>query len=325
MARQKASTASPSPKKPPALQRSELRKHYFLDEYVIIAPKRNLRPESFKLSLDSHKSPGADCPFCKNEPSIYDLPLEQEKDAIRSVLNAFPALSLDNPRAYGIQEVVIETTKHALEFSELSIEHIRSVLQVFIQRRKALMSCPGIQHVEIFKNDGPKAGASIAHAHSQIAALPLIPPQLSAHSDAAARYEEAHGHCPYCWIAKWESSQSTRIIFEDKHLTAVTPYASSYGFEVWIIPNRHIGSLSEMNLNELSSLAVALKKIAAKLDSINLSFNFTLQESITDKKQHMYLRIEPRYSIWAGLEISSGIIINAISPEYAALWYKDKH
>jgi len=45
----------PKPKAKSPAQSSEIRKHYYLDRYVIIAPGRNLRPDSFSHQGDAHK------------------------------------------------------------------------------------------------------------------------------------------------------------------------------------------------------------------------------------------------------------------------------
>jgi hypothetical protein len=43
---------------------------------------------------------------------------------------------------------------------------------------------------------------------------------------------------------------------------------------------------------------------------------------INDEDQHLYMKITPRGSIWAGVEIGSGVIINSVSPEDAAEFYR---
>ena len=42
---------------------SQLRKHYFLDSYVIIAPGRTLRPDSFAKNAEPHIVDSDHCPF----------------------------------------------------------------------------------------------------------------------------------------------------------------------------------------------------------------------------------------------------------------------
>jgi hypothetical protein len=43
---------------------------------------------------------------------------------------------------------------------------------------------------------------------------------------------------------------------------------------------------------------------------------------IHDEDQHLYMKVAPRGSVWAGVEIGSGLIINPIAPEEAAKFYR---
>ena len=75
----------------------------------------------------------------------------------------------------GVHEVVIENPDHALELGDLPVAHIRDVLRVFQLRIRAIECDLHYQYVQIFKNKGKEAGASLSHPHSQIVATPIIP------------------------------------------------------------------------------------------------------------------------------------------------------
>jgi UDPglucose--hexose-1-phosphate uridylyltransferase len=303
---------------------SEIRRHYFLKNYVIIAPDRNLRPDSFSHTGEPHKIPDAKCHFCSNtERSVWQFPKGKEWH-VKVVPNTYPALSENNPRAFGVQEVVINTPDHDLEFSELSIDEIEGVFAAYRSRIKHLRELESIRYVLVFKNDGPVAGASIAHAHCQIFGLPLVPPQIEAEADALNHYWDDKDSCAYCDILKWEEGNKVRIIFEDKNFIALSPYAARFAFEVWLIPRRHETSFTNLQVSELSSLAVIMKKITAKLDNEEISFNYFLQESLANQNHHFVIKLEPRTTKWAGAELGTGVIINPVTPEYAALWYQGK-
>jgi len=303
---------------------SEIRKDYYRDKYVIIAPKRNMRPDSFSHDAEPHKVPNPTCPFCtKKEASILSIPNATDW-RVKVIANAFPALTTDNARAFGAQEVVIDTPSHDLEFSELPVPHILEIFSAYKQRLEALGRIPGIRYVLVFKNDGPMAGASVAHAHCQIIALPLIPPHIESESDDLTRYREEHGSCALCDVIAWEEKQRVRIVYSDKHVVAVSPYAATSGFGTWLIPRKHHNRLADLNHPELRSLATCLKMIASRLDSTNISFNYFLQESVSHLDHHFVIKVEPRIFKWAGAEMGTGVVINPIAPEYAALWYRGK-
>ena len=137
-------------------------------------------------------------------------------------------------------------------------------------------------------------------------------------------YWDDKDSCAYCDILKWEEGNKVRIIFEDKNFIALSPYAARFAFEVWLIPRRHETSFTNLQVSELSSLAVIMKKITAKLDNEEISFNYFLQESLANQNHHFVIKLEPRTTKWAGAELGTGVIINPVTPEYAALWYQGK-
>ena len=303
---------------------SELRKHYFLDSYVVIAPGRNLRPDLFSHGAEPHKVPSDHCPFDHNaEPALWEYPRGANWQ-VKVVHNAFPALSTDNPKAFGAQEVIINTPDHNKEFSDLSVEHITEIFNAYRHRLTELSKLEDIRYVLIFKNDGPIAGASIAHAHCQIYALPIVPPKIARESDALNHYWDQKNTCAYCDVITWETSQKVRIIAEDKSFIAIAPYASSLALEAWLIPRQHVSKFAELTATQLYSLATLLKKITARLDASVISFNYLLQESLDNQDHHFVLKIEPRTTKYAGAEIGTGVEINPVTPEYATLWYQGK-
>src|ERR1700704_153636 len=95
---------------------SELRRDYFLERYVVIAPKRNLRPDSFGSKANSHRLETPKSPSIEKDPAILILPKGAKKWQVKVVGNAHPALTPTNKRAYGKQEIIIETPEHNIEF-----------------------------------------------------------------------------------------------------------------------------------------------------------------------------------------------------------------
>lgn len=237
------------------------------------------------------------------------------------VENKYPALTEDNTRAFGKQEVIIETPLHNKEIHELSIGHIVKILDTYIDRYQTLRKIAGIKYVIVFKNEGGKAGASVAHSHSQIIALPLVPPEIEREYEAYARYEIEKGNCPYCDIIEKERHKS-RVIFEDDNFFVFCPFASQSPYGAWFVPKRHFRHMTEMNGGEKESLAKALKRILAKLDEIDTAYNYFFHNAVYEEDYHMHLKLSPRPNVWAGLELGTGVIINSVAPEDAAKFYR---
>lgn len=307
--------------------RSEIRKDYFLNKYVIITPGRAKRPKSITAKTTFTKS--EPCQFCP-QGIEKDLIIESYQGlrkkhpwSVMVLKNKYPVVALNNPQSYGQHELVIETPNHGKELSQLSIKEIANLLQVFQDRTEKLSQIPKIDYVLIFKNKGGKSGASLSHAHCQIFASKLLPPDLSEEFLAMHQYQLKYHHCPYCDIIKKEQ-RSPRRIYADDYIVAFAPYASAYHYESWIFPTQHIDNITNLSQKQIKVLARVLKGILQKICQLDLSYNFFLHQVISEKNQHFYLKIQPRESIWGGIELGSGLIVNSLSPEKAAKYLRSK-
>lgn len=310
------------------LQQSEVREDRVHDRFVIIAPGRAKRPRETKESKETPEKLEAEkkaCVFCpENQKNTKGLFYSGDKDnwQVKVIKNIFPAVSPENDKAYGYQEVVIETPEHHRETGDLPLDHWIAIMESYINRTVELSKDEKIKYILIFKNKGGKAGASLRHAHSQIFASGFTPPHIINKLTRAQEYRIKHGHCYYCDLIKKEE-KGPRHIIEDEHVVAFTPYASIYQYEAWIAPRKHLDNITVLDRDEIGSMAKAMKHIVMKLNKERIPYNMYLHQSITDKDEHFYIRICPRRSTWAGVEMGSRIIINTVSPEDAAEFYRE--
>ncbi|MBL7054097.1 DUF4931 domain-containing protein [Patescibacteria group bacterium] len=306
--------------------KAEIRKDYFLDKHVIITPQRSSRPRSTTSKTIFLKKKA--CPFCPSKIEkdlikkkyIFDNKNTKQWD-IMVLKNKYPIVEISNPKAYGESEIIIETPIHKKELAQLELKQIKNLLEVYKDRISTLSKIPNIDYILVFKNKGGKAGASLVHAHSQVFASSLLPEDLKQEYIAILKYKQEHNSCPYCDIIIKEEN-SPRKIYSDKHVVAIAPYASRYHYESWIFPRRHIDNLNKLSKEEINSFSFVLKNILEKLYDIEVSYNFFLHQVISNKDQHFYLKIQPRESVWAGIELGSGIVVNSLSPEKAAKYLK---
>jgi len=305
--------------------KSELRKDYIQDKYVIIAPRRGKRPHEIEVphKIKSYDDPTKSVFHPKNvKDKKATLTVGRESNwKIKIIPNDFPAITLDNSDAYGVQEVVIETPDPNLELEDLSVDHITKLLEAYAERTEEIQKIENIQYIIIFKNDGGKAGASIQHAHSQIFATNFIPPHLMDKSHKQLSYILKNGTCAYCDII-YKEMKGSRAVWEDKNVACFTPYASMHNYECWIMPKIHKDNITQLDKNERKSFAKVLKHVLGRIGDLGLSYNYYFHQVAYDENQHLYMKITPRGSFWAGVEIGSGIIINSISPEDAAKFFK---
>lgn len=311
------------------MQKSELRKDYIQEKYVIIAPRRGKRPHDVEKPQYVNPTKPAECVFCpakidevsKVLATYSETKEKHEPWAIKVIANKFPSVDVKNPKAYGQQEVIIETPDHVLEIENLSVKRISQILKVYADRTQEISKDKKINYILIFKNDGGKAGASIQHSHSQIFATSFLPPHLEDRSRRVQAYRLKHGTCIYCDVIKKER-KGPRLIWEDSKVIAFCPWAPMHNYEAWIMPKRHIDNVTSLNQAERQSFAQAMKKIVKKISDLNLPYNFYFHQIVKDDAEHLYIKITPRGSVWAGVEIGSGLIINPIPPEDAARYYR---
>lgn len=305
---------------------AEIREDKIHDRFVIIASGRAKRPQEIKeeQSTEQVVEEVKSCVFCpdnqKEVPALY-MAGDKESWQVKVIKNIFPAVTPDNEKAYGYQEVVIETPEHGKETGDLPLDHWVSIMEAYINRTIELSKDEKIKYILIFKNKGGKAGASLKHAHSQIFAAGFTPPHIIDKLTKAQQYRIENGNCYYCDLIKKEE-HGPRLIMADDKAIAFTPYASIYEYEAWIIPRNHLDNITLLDRNEITSLVKMMKQIVTKLNKYKIPYNMYLHQAITDKDEHFYIRICPRRSTWAGVEMGSRIIINTVSPEEAAEFYR---
>lgn len=301
---------------------TEVRRDYLHDYYVLIAPKRRDRP----YDTGSHDHPLVETsasPRLDLQESVYDLPGPDGDWLVRVVANKYPALSSDNAQAYGFQELVIDTPLTNTAFGELPPEQIINVLCAYQQRSRSLKQHAHIKYVSIFRNDGYEAGASLAHAHSQIIALPFVPPRIVQESTTIEQFADEQSKDPFETILQFEKESADRIIADDVEWMSFAPYASRWQMEAWILPKRALQSIEDLTVDEITSLSQHIHRICSKLTAAGISYNLSVDQGTTEH-QRLCFKIRGRnvVSPQGGFEVATDVIINVIPPESAAKWYR---
>jgi len=318
----------------------ELRKDYFSDRWIVIAPERQKRNPAYMKDFGKNKGKypevDKDCPFCPgNEHRAEPETLRIEKDGnwqVRAFLNAFPALKEDRNwkvkndeltggPAYGRQEVIVETPRHDLQMEDLSVEELATVLEICAKRQKEMLEIEGIRYVVLFKNKGGEAGSSVLHSHLQIAAIPVEAKWIMDEANEEANYRESNGKCGYCEVREREM-KTERAIAENEHFACFTPWAPRWGYEVWFVPKRHVGSLFDLDKNELVGFAKLLKNVLLRIKVTGVDYNLLFHSSPKEKDLHFHVHLAPRFERWGGFEMTSGMVFNPYPPEEAAKFFR---
>jgi UDPglucose--hexose-1-phosphate uridylyltransferase len=323
---------------------SELRYDLVSKDWVLIATGRARRPETVAAQKrEVHEIPQKDCFFCNL--SSQEKPTLQYKDKngeweVTVVPNKYPAFSpshslherAEGPYSIkdgvGYHEVVI-TRDHHKTLAELPVEQVKLVIDAYQERYLEFANEEFINYVSIFHNHGREAGASVAHPHSQIIAIPVIDPDLQRSLNGSRAFFEAQKECAHCKMLHWDIEDGRRIIFENEKFVVIAPFASRVAFETRIYPKEHHAYFERIKDKDKNLLAAALKEALGRiLKGMNdPAYNFFLHTAPADGKDynhyHWHFEILPKTSTWAGFELGTGIEISTIEPEEAAKYLRE--
>ena len=322
----------------------ELRKSPILKRWVIISTERGKRPIDFKVTREEIH--GGFCPFCegnesKTPPEVlaYRDPTTKPNSpgwTVRVVPNKFPALQIegdlnkhgdgiyDMMQGIGAHEVIIESPDHETNIQYLSNDHIGSIFWAIRERMLDLKKDSRFRYILVFKNWGKEAGASLAHPHMQIIATPIIPKRVIEEMDGAKAHYDLKERCIFCDIINQELKDKKRVVHQNEHFIAFSPFAARFPFETWVLPLKHISVYETTDVELLPSLVDIMKTVLLKLDKTLLKppFNFIIHTSPCNGGDlpyyHWHIEIIPKLTKIAGFEWGSGFYINPTSPEDAA-------
>jgi len=339
----------------------ELRKDPIIRRWVIIANERAARPSDFAKS-EPEAAPSATCPFCEGRetttpPEITairrpgtapDTPGWQ----VRVVPNKYPALRIEGTTdvtidgmyermgGVGAHEVIIETTEHAAHPGVMRPDQLASVLWMYRERYRDLDGDPRFKYLLLFRNHGRQAGASLAHPHSQLIALPIVPKRAEEELAGAQAYFAREGRCIFCDILRQEAGPAEgadgagafgrhRVVWKNDEFVAFAPFASWCPFELWILPRRHTASFGALRDEQITPLAETLQSVLGRLHAClsNPPYNYIIHTAPYDAKvdhfYHWHIEVLPRLSQVAGFEWGSGFYINTVPPEDAARYLRE--
>ena len=339
----------------------ELRKDPIVGRWVIIATERSKRPDAFTKDTQGEVIDDINkCPFCHGKeamtpPEIYSL--RDPKTGpnkpgwrIRVVPNKFPALGIDvglGKKGFGLHdmmtdfgahEVVIETPEHKKEIRDDSIDEISDILRVLQLRVEDLHKDIRFRYILIFKNKGSSAGASLAHPHHQIIALPITPKRVNEELNGALAYFKLKERCIFCDLIEQEKSWGERIVYENDAFIAFCPYASRFPYEQWILPKNHSMNFhSQAVKDKINFLSDMLKVVLNKYNKVlkDPEYNYIIHSApnlfarsgywhTIEQDFHWHIELFPRLTKVAGFEWGSGFYINPVSPEQAARFLKEE-
>jgi UDPglucose--hexose-1-phosphate uridylyltransferase len=277
---------------------------------VLVAPRRRLRP----IHIGSQAS--GSCPFCPGEETQTPPEIDAVRDPdsqpdrrgwrVRAFPNKFPAAS---------QHVVVaEGDVHEVQPGRLGEELWQDAITVWRRRLVAIERLG--QKTFLFKNVGQRAGASIAHNHTQILGLPEHPPRLQ------LELLQMRQGCALCRELDGAAAEG-RIVHAGAAHVVLSPRVPKLPFETWLLPRAHDADFLESS--DTADLAASLQAwfVAVDLAFRDPPFNFWLHRA-PGEDFHWHFELQPRTGNVAGLELGGDMYINSITAAECAAMLRAK-
>ncbi|MDR1053348.1 MAG: DUF4921 family protein [Planctomycetaceae bacterium] len=347
----------------------EYRQNPLTGQTVIISAERGSRPHHFDIETGGGDGVESElvCPFCRGNEHLTPGEVDSIRDKgslvdgvgwdVRAIPNKYPAvcdfsgvptfrefyevfdfggfpfpfeLVGRSVPAVGGHEVLVDTPRHVVSVSEMTLSETVNMFQMYRMRLESLRKSNKWAYVQIFKNVGVAAGASIPHSHSQLIAIPFVPLSVQGVLERAAEFRILNGSCFWCEQILNEIRGGLRVVEETDSFLAICPFTSRFASEVEIYPKSHESFLESFadgyKLEEFSDL---VRRTVDRLERVvfwikgKLAYNFVFHvEPFVHKFGanlfHWHLSILPSLARAAGFEWGTGLHINPIPPEAAA-------
>lgn len=242
-----------------------------------------------------------------------------------------PQLIVDTLPANGACEVVVFTQDPQTSLSQLPLDHLELLLQVWGDRTRVLGNYPQIQYVLPFENKGVEVGVTLHHPHGQIYAYPFVPPVPARMLEQQQNYYQDHQRGLLQDLIQQEITDNQRIIYRDESAIAFVPVCARYPYEVWVAPLQPVATFLDLTAAQRSSLARALKTVTLKYDKLwNRPFPYLMAwfQSPLDgqphPEAHLHAEFYPPYrtqdklKYLAGTELAAGMFASDALPEEKA-------
>lgn len=280
---------------------------------MLVAPGRTKRP----LHTVAGRDDAEQCPFCpgsENETPPESEAIRADGSApngpgwtARAFPNKFPAAKH--------HEVLVEGPRHLAGPDSLTHDEWVASLTLIRNRILDFERRPEVRCAFWFKNVGRHAGASVAHNHSQLLGLPILPPRLELELDAQ------RNEGPLIEDDLDRSNREGRRIVDGPGFSWLSPTQPKLPFETWIVPHDRTSTFEDADLGDLAQvLSRATKALKSTLEEP--PFNLYLHR-VPNEEFHWHFEMQPRTGFLAALELGGDMYINSMPAQEASARFRD--
>jgi UDPglucose--hexose-1-phosphate uridylyltransferase len=250
--------------------------------------------------------------------------------SVRVVPNLYPALNGDSPTppadaqpdlfyamaASGAHEVIINAPESVVSLAELPASRLVDAMEVWRLRMRAHSDAA---YVQLIVNERREAGASLEHTHSQLYALDFVPGEVARERERCGAYaNRTMGRGLLEDLVAEEVRRDERIVAIDEEAVLMAPYGSRLPFQLMLAPRVPRARFEDDGPLGSALLHDGLTRLARHFGS-SPPLNMWVRTAPRGA-EHFCWRIDvaPRLTHLAGLELSTGVNLNIVAPEYAA-------
>ncbi len=222
--------------------------------------------------------------------------------------------------ATGAHEVIVNAPDSVTSLAELSADQVEAAMSVWRERMRAHGDS---SYVQLIVNERHEAGASLAHTHAQLYALDFVPADVARERERAGAYTtRTMGHSLLEDVIAEEVRLRERVVAIDDQCVLLAPYASRLPFQLMLAPRRPAARFETDDVGAWL-LHDGLSRLAGLLGS-SPPLNLWVRTAPRGVQQFCWrIDIAPRLTHLAGLELSTGLNLNIVSPEHAASLLRD--
>ncbi len=259
-------------------------------QWVLVSPHRVKRPwhgQDEKSLIDDIPSYDEQCFLCPLNTRISGdkNPDYQGTFVFNNDFSALIPDSLDVPQSShplfkiqgvrGLSRVICFSPDHSKTLPELSVKHIRQVIDTWNEHIETL----GKEYlwVQVFENKGEAMGCSQPHPHGQIWANSFLPNEIERKDKQLRAYYQEQGSNLLMDYVQAELVDGERVVVDTIHWLAVVPYWAAWPYETMLLPKVHVRRMNELTDEQRDDLAVALKKLTSRYDNLfHSSFPYSM-------------------------------------------------
>ena len=272
-------------------------------EWVLVSPHRTQRPWQGQIERPMReRRPQYDpsCYLCPGNPRAgghrnpaYTSTFVFDNDYAALVpqtptgnLNESGLMVANSER--GICRVMCFSPRHDLTISNMELDDVAGVVELWSDQYKELGSIEWINYVQIFENRGEMMGASNPHPHCQVWANATLPNYPATEQLALFDFAKEHGKCLLCEYLRLEQ-HGTRMVCANEFFTVIVPFWAVWPFEVIVLANEHLTALDQLDEDAQRGLADILKRLTSRYDNVfSVSFPYSMgfHQRPTDGTEH---------------------------------------